>query len=222
MATFNGQDLKDLLDAFTEEDNALRQEEEDAAETIAEDNSVKSIDAVIKRKQRIQDIKTRAFSQALVDLSDYMLPSHIKGLAAAVVESIDKMHERYTNYVTARCNKILSAQIPRRLIRAYNDWPESFIKATGFIYVTEEDNFYVKLDLPYYFKQGTEQRIIEHLGIKYSGKIVNAIARAKHYAEKRRVAEAEFHIKIAQLPYGTYGELLKAYPFWFDLLLKTL
>lgn len=234
---FSDEELLTFLADIEDEDQQIIDTELDTAETLSEIledekpkiyNSDKAVDYATKRKEKVRVIQDMAFSQKVITLTDYISKEHAQLIIQALCSKFDELIERYEAYIIRRCNALLMARIPRALRYAYKSYPQAFIKNPGFIYVvpTFDDEkpkfFYVPLNIPYYFEQGTETEVIEGMGLKYSMPINNAISKIDSYKYKKLEAEAIYALKIAKLPRGSYAELLKAYPLWFDLLIKTI
>lgn len=233
---FSDDELLTFLAEIEEEDQEVVDTELDTAETIGDIleeekpriyNSDKAIEYAQRFKDKVRAIKDMAFEQKIINLTSYISKEHAHFIIRGLCSEFDRLIEKYSNYVSKRCNDLLMAQVPRSLRSVFKSYPQAFIKTPGFIYVvpTIDDNppfFYVELNIPYYFEQGTEQEIITGLGTTYSNKINNAIIRIESYKAKKLEAEAIYALKLAKLPKGSYMELLKKYPLWFDLLMKTI
>lgn len=233
---FSDNELLTFLATIEEEDQNIVSSEIDAVEAldeILEDdkpkvyNTDKAVEYAAKRKEKIRAIQSMAFEQKIITLNDYISKEHAQIIIKALCSKFDELIDKHSTYVIKRCNALLMASIPRSLRYAFKAYPKAFIKNPGFIYVvpTFDDKpifLYIPLNIPYYFEQGTEMTVIEGLGTKYYMPINNAISKIENYKNKKLEAEAIYALKIAKLPRGSYAELLKNYPLWFDLLIKTL
>lgn len=232
---FSEEELLTFLATIEEEDQEIVDAEYDSAETLEDVleeppklyNKEKAYEYAQRRKAKEREINDMAFDQRFVNLADYITKEHAQLIIQGLCSEFDRLIEKYSNYIINRCNALLSAKIPRNLRAAYKAYPQAFIKVPGFIYVVSTLGerplfFYVPLNIPYFFEQGTETRVIEQLGLPYSSKINSAIARIEEYKTKKLKAEASYALSIAKLPRGSYIELLKAHPRWFEVLIDKL
>lgn len=234
---FSEEELLTFLADLEEEDEKIVEAEYDSAEALSDVlqeadkpkifNQNKAYETAQRHKEKIRKINESAFNQKIIDLNDYISKEHAQFIIQELCNEFDRLIAKYSDYITLRCNKLLAAQIPRALRAAYKSYPQAFVKTPGFVYTLYAEGikdpfFYVKLNIPYYFTQGTEQTIIEGLGLKYYKRIHEAIYKIEQYRRKKFEAEATYALKMAQLPKSTYLELLKTYPMWFNILLKAL
>lgn len=232
------EEYAELLDSIENEDEDLVEAEnnsdEDLCDIIEASNRVKpnvSQDKLFEtaeaHRARIRVIQQRAFNQHIIDLNDSISKEHAQMIVLALTDKIQALINKYEDFVVKRVNTLLAARIPRQLKNSYKAYPNAFIKNIGFLYTTSEYikpiyTFFVRLDIPYYFEQGTEKMVLQNYCAPYIQKIDDVIFKIENYKIRKNEAAVSYAMKIAQLPKRTYAELLKRYPIWFDLLLNKL
>lgn len=190
---------------------------------------LKSGKAVRKENKRVQEIQINrlAFDQKVIKLSEEMTRYDKKILVEELTKNIRQLIKRYEKYINTRISKLLSPAIPAGVKAAKLRWPWIFIANPGFLYKThpnmgEELTFWATPNVPYYFKQGTEQSILEERDAQLSPYFLECIDRAIHryYEAKRRLANREilYASRIINNNLKTYSDLLKYNAFWWKKL----
>ena len=159
------------------------------------------------------------------------------------------MIRKYEQYIVGRATRILRPAIPVSVKLAYRKWPWIFVQNPGFMYKThisefrnynEVKSFWVDTKLPYFFKQGTEQIILEERCEQLSEYVIPRLDRAVHmyYKAKEMLSkrEVQYAARLLRLdgttvsmgskrPRGSensYYSLLQLDPFWFEILYNEL
>ena len=190
-----------------------------------------SIEAKRKKSQRLKEdrirIQREAFRQEYIQLSDPIGNERIKLLVSLLVKEHTRMIDKYSTYINKRLTTLLNPFIPRRLRICKSLYPDSIRACPGFLYKASEEygaglTFWVTPDIPYYFVQNTEQKVlIEHK----SSFLVNVDQSIKLYHEhlkKRADKELKYASLIYQKNVCSYFELLKLNPFWYEVLYNDL
>jgi len=185
--------------------------------------------AIRKENKRVQEIKINrlAFDQKIIPLADEMTRYDKKVVVEELTKNIRQLIKRYEKYINTRIAKLLSPAIPAGVKAAKLKWPWIFVANPGFLYKThpnmgEELTFWATPNVPYYFRQGTEQTILEERDAQLSPYFLECIDRAIHryYEAKRRLANREilYASRIVNNNLRTYNDLLKYNAFWWKKL----
>lgn len=179
------------------------------------------------RKQRKIDINREAFRQNDVMLSDEISTEQLKQLIASLTFEHKRMIDKLFTYINKRVNDLLRPLIPRALRVCAERYPHSVITSPGFMYKAsskygEDKLFWVTLNVPYYFQQGTEQDILIRNKPEFLYSIDKAIV--QYYYHKCTLAEKEvkYATALVNKKIKTYFDLLKYNPFWFAEMYKLL
>lgn len=201
--------------------------------------------SVYERKLRKIEINRMAFDQDVIRLADTFAVEHKRLLIRLLTNKYHVMIRKYEDYITGRVNRILAPAIPRSIKHAYRKWPWIFVQNPGFMYKThlsefrnykEVKSFWINTNLPYFFKQGTEQIIFEERCEELSEYVIPRLDRAVHmyYNAKEMLSkrEVQYAARLLKLdgttvsmgmrkPRGSensYYSLLQLDPFWFEIL----
>lgn len=173
------------------------------------------------------EINRMAFNQKILPLNDRIPTEHKRLVIELLTKPLRLLIVKYETYITNRITKLLAPAIPKPVKLAYLKWPWIFIANPGFMYKTsphfgEVKQFWVTPKLPYYFKQGTEQTILEERDASLSLYFLDCIDRAVHryYNAKENLAKREvaYASKMLNIRGNTYYHLLLLNPFWFEKL----
>lgn len=200
----------------------------DANSSTREEKISSSIKKYHKNRDlRKVEINRMAFDQKILPLND-IIPIEQKRL---VIELLTKPQRqlvvKYEDYINRRIAKLLAPAIPNPVKLAYLKWPWIFIVNPGFMYKTnpktgEVKQFWVTPKLPYYFKQGTEQTILEERDASLMPYFLDCVDRAvrRYYKAKENLAAREvmYASKMINIKGNTYYHLLQLNPFWFEKL----
>lgn len=190
-----------------------------------------SIEAKRKKSQRFKEdrirIQREAFRQEYIRLSDPIGNERIKLLVSSLVKEHTRMVDKYSTYINKRLTTLLNPFIPRRLRICKSLYPDSIRPCPGFLYKASEEygaglTFWVMPNIPYYFAQNTEQKVLmEHK----SPFLVNVDQSIKFYHEhfkKRADKELKYASLIYQKGVYSYFDLLRLNPFWYEVLYNDL
>lgn len=190
-----------------------------------------SIEAKRKKSQRLKEdrirIQREAFRQEYIRLSDPIGNERIKLLVSSLVKEHTRMVDKYSTYISKRLTTLLNPLIPRRLRICKSLYPDSIRLCPGFLYKASEEygaglTFWAMPNIPYYFTQNTEQKILmEHK----SPFLVNVDQSIKFYHEhlkKRTDKELKYASLIYQKGVYSYFDLLRLNPFWYEVLYNDL
>lgn len=174
------------------------------------------------------EINRMAFDQKILPLSDKITLEHKRLIIELLTMPLRELIVKYENYVNKRIEKLLMPVIPAAVKLANAKWPWIFIQNPGFLYKTriklngESKTFWAEPKVPYYFKQGTEQAVLEERDISLAPYFLDSVDRAifRWYATREKLAEREVHFasKMINIKGNTYYHLLMLNPFWFEKL----
>lgn len=189
------------------------------------------IEAKRKKSQQLKEdrirIQREAFRQEYIRLSDPIGNERIKLLVSSLVKEHTRMVDKYSAYINKRLTTLLNPLIPRRLRICKSLYPDSIRQCPGFLYKASEEygaglTFWAMPDIPYYFVQNTEQKVLmEHK----SPFLVNVDQSIKFYHEhlkKRTDKELKYVSLIYQKGVYSYFDLLRLNPFWYEVLYNDL
>lgn len=190
-----------------------------------------NIEARKKKSQRLKEdrirIQREAFRQEYIRLSDPIGNERIKLLVSSLVKEHTWMVDKYSAYINKRLATLINPFIPRRLRICKSLYPDSIRISPGFLYKASEEygsglTFWAMPDIPYYFAQNTEQKVLmEHKSLF----LVNVDQSIKFYHEHLR-KRADKELKYASLIYQkgvySYFDLLRLNPFWYEVLYNDL
>lgn len=185
-----------------------------------------------KRRKLKEDriaIQRMAFSQDYLRLSNPIGNDNLKLLITLLTSEHTKMVEKYAAYINKRLTILINPLIPRRLRICKMIYPEAMKECPGFLYKAskeygEEQTFWAMPDIPYYFKQNTEQAELQK-SIKYTNYLINidkAIASHNMHNKVRAEKELKYASMIIRKGVYSYFDLLRLNPFWFEILFNSL
>lgn len=190
-----------------------------------------STKAVRQRGQRLKEDRIRiqrfAFNQELVRISDPIGNENIKRLVSLLVKEHTRMLNRYEAFINKRLATLLNPLIPRRLRLCKMLHPGSIRISPGFLYRASEEyggglTFWAMPNIPYYFAQNTEQKILKDQKPEFLISVDKAVSLYHEHKEKRAKKELKYASTIIQKGVHTYFDLLKLNPFWFEILYNDL
>lgn len=173
------------------------------------------------------EISRMAFDQKILPLNDIISVEQKRLVIELLTKPQRQLIVKYEDYITKRITKLLAPAIPNPIKLAYLKWPWVFVSNPGFMYKTsshfgEVKQFWVTPKLPYYFKQGTEQTILEERDASLMPYFLDCIDRAVHryYKAKENLVNREvmYASKMINIKGNTYYHLLQLNPFWFEKL----
>ena len=174
------------------------------------------------REKKIQ-IQRKAFSQEDIQLSEEIGIENIKLLLSLLVKEHTRIINKYEIYINRLLTKILNALIPKRLKECKKAYPDSMRKCPGFLYKASEEYgasniFWAEPDIPYYFKQNTEQNAIKEYKPELLIKVDQSVKFYHEHVKKRTDKEIKYASLIYRKGIKTYYDLLKLNPFWYEIL----
>ena len=185
-----------------------------------------------KRRKLKEDrfaIQRMAFNQEYLRLSDPIGNDNLKLLITLLTAEHTKMVEKYAAYINKRLTTLINPLIPRRIRICKMIYPESMRECPGFLYKASEEygegqTFWAMPDIPYYFKQNTEQAELQK-SIKYTNYLINidkAVASYNMHNKVRAEKELKYASMIVRKGVYSYFDLLRLNPFWFEILFNDL
>lgn len=184
-------------------------------------------DTAINGPPRIKDEKLRihreAFEQTVIPLSDKIDNAEIKMLISELVKENTRMIDKYSRLINARLTKLLSSLMPKGLKLFAGRYPNVVRKCPGFIYKVDGRKpltFWASPEVPYFFKQGTEQNILREQRAEFIPSVDNAVIAFHKNIEMRRERELKYASVIVRKNVYTYFDLLKVNPFWFEIIYR--
>lgn len=190
-----------------------------------------NIEARKKKSQRLKEdrirIQREAFRQEYIRLSDPIGNERIKLLVSSLVKEHTRMVDKYSAYINKRLATLINPFIPRRLRICKSLYPDSIRISPGFLYKASKEygsglTFWAMPDIPYYFAQNTEQKVLmEHKSLF----LINVDQSIKFYHEhlrKRTDKELKYASLIYQKGVYSYFDLLRLNPFWYEVLYNDL
>ena len=218
----------DFVDA-TEEDPS---DTSDITAKLKEYGKVKDKEAHTRYKIKIQRL---AVNQNLLKLSDQIPNYDLQALARIVAEKQVTIAERARASANMRLKRLLNSLIPISIRRLYNTYPWVVKRCPGFVYDivyigrtagskkgTDMNGprilFWATPNVPYFFRQGTEQNIL----LKYRPEMVylvdNAVNMYYKYQNAQEAKALGVATRIIKNNVKTYFDLLMYNPRWFELL----
>lgn len=191
----------------------------------------KSAEADIQRRKNLKaqrlEIQRLAFNQEFIALSYQIEAENIKLLISLLVREHTRMIEKYEAYINKRLTNLLSPFIPIALRRCKKLYPDSIRICPGFLYKASDDygqgyTFWAEPDIPYYFIQNTEQKILIENKSSFLINVDIAIKLYHEHTKKRADKELKYASMLYRKKVHTYFDLLKLNPFWFELLYNDL
>lgn len=176
-----------------------------------------------KLKQDRIRIQRQAFSQEYIKLSDPVGNDNIKLLVSLLVKEHTRMVDKYSALIDKRLAMLLNPFIPRRLRMCKALYPDSIRISPGFLYKASEEygnglTFWATPNIPYYFAQNTEQKILIKHKPEFLVSIDRFVSLYHEHKNKRAKKELKYASTIIQKGVYTYFELLRLNPFWFETL----
>lgn len=230
MITIGGENLVEKADS-NKYDKELIPEMTELDRKVAMTRRIKNSMAErhAKKEQEKIDITRMAFDQKLINLSDGLTRWDKKVVVEELTKNLRILVKKYDEYINRRIAQLLSPAIPAAIKIAKLKWPWTFVANPGFLYKTHPEageilTFWATPNVPYYFRQGTEQQILEERNAELNAYLLEAVDRAihKYYEAQRRLAgrEVMYASRFASntVKLVTYQDLLKYNPFWFKKL----
>lgn len=190
-----------------------------------------SKEAMRKKANRLREdrirIQREAFNQEYIRLSDQIDNQNIKLLISILVKEHTRMVDKYSNYINKRLAALLNPLIPRRIRICRVLYPNSIRLCPGFMYKASKEygkglTFWATPQIPYYFTQNTEQKVLLERKSSFLFSVDKAIGFYHEHLKKRQEKELKYASLIIQKRVCSYFELLKLNPFWFDILYSEL
>lgn len=173
------------------------------------------------------EISRWAFDQKELPLNETFGPDKKKLMIEILTKPVRTLIERYEKHINNRVTRLLRPAIPTAIKIAQLKWPWVFIQNPGFLYTTDRRNgdiktFWVTPDVPYFFKQGTEQEILEERDLELQYCVLDTLDRVIHrwYNARTTLAmrEVQYAQKLLYIKGNTYYHLLLLNPLWFKKL----
>ena len=190
-----------------------------------------SIEAKRKKSQRLKEdrirIQREAFRQEYIRLSDPIGNERIKQLVSSLVKEHTRMVDKYSTYINKRLTTLLNPFIPRRLRICKSLYPDSILPCPGFLYKASEEygaglTFWAMPNIPYYFAQNTEQKVLMELKSPFLVNVDQSIKFYHEHLKKRTDKELKYASLIYQKGVYSYFDLLRLNPFWYEVLYNDL
>lgn len=179
------------------------------------------------KEDRIR-IQREAFNQEYIRLSDLIGADNLKLLITLLTREHTAMVDKYADYINRRLFTLLNPLIPRRLRLCKMFYPESMKECPGFLYRASEEygegqTFWATPDIPYFFKQNTEQAELQKSGNShFLVRVDKAVASYNMHNKIRAEKELKYASTLVQKGVNTYFDLLRLNPFWFEILFNDL
>lgn len=179
------------------------------------------------KEDRIR-IQREAFNQEYIRLSDPIGTDNLKLLITLLTHEHTAMVDKYADYINRRLFTLLNPLIPRRLRLCKMFYPESMKECPGFLYRASEEygegqTFWATPDIPYFFKQNTEQAELQKSGNShFLIRVDKAVASYNMHNKIRAEKELKYASMLVQKGVNTYFDLLRLNPFWFEILFNDL
>ena len=180
------------------------------------------------KRERIA-IQRMAFNQTRVKLNDPIGSDNFKLLISMLTAEHTKAIEKYENYINKRLAALINPLIPRKIRACKMLYPESMKDHPGFLYRASEEygegqTFWAMPDIPYYFKQNTEQEELKKFvkNADYLISVDKAIAMYNTHVKVRAEKELKYASTFINKKIYSYFDLLRLNPFWFEILFNNL
>lgn len=198
-----------------------KKKKEKIAKSLAEKKKSKDLRKV--------EINRMAFDQKIIPLNDKISLEDKRVLVKLLTKPLRHLLEKYEAYIVMRVTKLLLPVIPSPVKLAALKWPWIFVSNPGFLYKTHPRNgevktFWINPKVPYYFKQGTEQSVLEERDASLSPFFLDRLDRViqRWYEARDRLTNKEilYASRMINIKGDTYYHLLMLNPFWFEKLYK--
>ena len=228
----DGGELLDIDENIVKPSDNLINTQEELSELEKKQKRIEKLNQGASRWKQNRDLRKieinrMAFDQKLLPLNDKIPVEHKRLVIELLTKPLRLLILKYEDYINSRITRLLAPAIPAPVKLAAIKWPWIFIQNPGFLYKTsshfgEAKTFWVQPKLPYFFKQGTEQTILEERDASLSPYFLDCIDRAIHrwYSTRDKLAEREvfYASKMINIKGNTYYHLLMLNPFWFEKL----
>lgn len=177
------------------------------------------------RKRKKQEIINEAINSTFTDLNSTLTVEHKRLLISLLTEQYTVCMKRHEKYINNTVEKLLRMFMPRDILNSWVKYKDTMIPSPGFIYEASKEygqslKFKVTLDLPMYFKQEVCMDILkEHFSYQLPV-IDKAVVFFFKHKEMRMKQEVKFAQKLAKI--GTFFQLVKSNPFWYEKLVNKL
>lgn len=178
-----------------------------------------------KIKAEKLEIQRMAFSQEDIRLTDVIPAEELRLLIFILTREYRRLIKKYAEYINRRLTILIRPLIPRTVNNVYKKFPATMKMNPGFMYIVKKENgdtetFWATPDVPYFFLQGTEQRVLSEN--EHKSQFLPAVNRAiiQHNLYQRKITEKEVALaaKLRHVKNITYFALVKLNPFWFKAL----
>lgn len=174
------------------------------------------------KSERIK-IQQEALNQDNIDLSEPIGEPNIKLLIELLVKEHTRLIDQYSYYINKRLTALLSPLIPKRLKLLKREYPNAMKVSPGFLYKASKEygggkTFWASPNIPYYFKQNTEQDILKRYKPELLVRIDIMVKSYNEHYCKRAEKELKYASRIYKNKVQTYFDLLKLNPFWYNIL----
>lgn len=200
------------------------------AEVVAkrkEEGRLKGIE-VHKEKSRLRrqnkiDMQRLAFAQADIPLTRVITKEQLSTLIELLTADYRSLLDKYHTFINKRLTLLLRPYIPKPIKYCYATYPDSMKVNPGFMYLCsaeygESKSFWASPDIPCFFVQGSENDILRNNKAKYLFSLEKAILQYYNTLDKISSLEVKYASKLVQMKNGTFYDLLKISPFWFEML----
>lgn len=210
---------------YVHKNGALVPSTREAAEAAREKAIAIKQENAADRKRRKQEIVNDAINSTFIDLNSTLTVEHKKLLISILTEQYTTCMKKHESYINSTVEKLLRMFMPRDILNAWAKYKDTMIPSPGFTYEASKEygqglTFKVTLDLPMYFKQDTCMGILkEHFSYQLPV-IDKAVAFFYKHKDMRTKQEVKFAQKLAKI--GTFFQLVKSNPFWYEKLVNKL
>lgn len=187
-----------------------------------------------KTKYKIR-IQRMAINQNIIKLSENIPNYDLQALIRVIAEKQVLISERANESANKRLRRLLNSLIPIQIRRLYNMYPWTVKRCPGFTYSTiytgrvrglsgmpistgNKLDFWATPDIPYFFKQGTEQNVLMAYRPEMTYLVDNAINMYHKYQNAQETKALGVASRIIKNKVTTYFDLLMYNPRWFEII----
>lgn len=179
-----------------------------------------------EKRRRKQEILIEAINSTFIDLNTSLTVEHKKILIRKLTSQYTDRMEHHDEYINTAIETALKKVIPHDLLNTFAKFPDSTVPFPGFTYIASNEygqglHFKVYPNIPLYFKpedcNDILRKILPNNRLASIDKAVAFFHKYKNTRSKQEIKIAETLTKI-----GTFFQLVKKNPMWYDTLIEEL
>lgn len=211
-------DYKKYLDEISKEHTEQQKETSNVYKQAA-------INRHAKRRALDRKIKEEALNQTYLNLNAPIEIENKQLLISLLVKGYNDKMVEYESLVNNTMNSCFKQIIPNQVIKMWEEYPDLCIPFPGFTYKCGEEygqnkEFYVKLDLPMYFRPDICQGIFQENWPEKVPTVEKRIALFHYHRDLKTKTEVKYAKTLVGIT--TYFQLLERKTHWYGVLIDEL